>query len=219
MTAQQRAVASAAAGDPLGAASLLNVRIRREGSVNGGWRHVEPAEQPAEAMLQGIRPSPDSSNTMDGPSEPNSRSESRAEPRGEIPETLLDFWHGRLKGRRFPSWSDFESEEVIDRWPNTVLLACDSERRGPRLSAAFVEALRAAKRKDAEQIRPTVDYSPQLTEWLLALGREVARLGKPIEDSELLPGLKGRVPYRVVALPLGETPFAVDHVLCHVTRD
>ena len=97
-----------------------------------------------------------------------------------------------------------------------MLLSCDRHRPVPRLEASFAEALRMAKRRKAESLEPVVEYTPLLTEWLLTIGREVARLGKPLNDTESFPSYKGRVRYQLVGLPLGSGE--VEHVLCHVTR-
>ena len=185
-------------------ASLLGVQIRRSRSANPGWTAggQQPTATAPIAAASEIRAAP-----SERPGPPSA-------PAGD----LFSYWHDRRDGRRFPAWSDFDPGEVSARWPNSVLLACGEDLHQPRLAAGFAEALRAAKRRDAETLRPGVEYTPLLTEWLLALGREVARLGRPLNDSESLPALKGRARYQIVGLPLGESPFAVDHVLCHVVR-
>jgi len=99
-----------------------------------------------------------------------------------------------------------------------VLLRWDRALTVPRLEAAFTEALRAAKRKQLERIVPEIEYSPLVTEWLLLLGREVARRGIPLNDVESFPALKGRVRYQATGLPLGDPEGRVELVLCHVAR-
>ena len=55
-----------------------------------------------------------------------------------------------------------------------------------------------------------------VTEWILSLGREVATLGKPLQDTEVFPTSVGELRYNVIALPLSENQNEIDHVLYHL---
>jgi hypothetical protein len=57
-----------------------------------------------------------------------------------------------------------------------------------------------------------------ITEWILSIGGEVARVGRPVQDNEVFMTPDGNHSYRIVALPLGDEQSRVDHVLCHLTR-
>ncbi len=205
--------------------SLLNLQIRRRRPANAGWAvsgqaretgRDRPAAKPAPPVARPAAPAaPNQAASVPVvPDLPGAEPRPAASRSGDI----FAYWRDHRDGRRFPAWSDFDPDEILSLWPNSVLLACGEDLGQPRLAASFTEALRAAKRKEAESLGPNVEYTPLLTEWLLSLGKEVARLGKPLNDSESLPALKGRVRYRVVGLPLGESPLEVDHVLCHVAR-
>ena len=60
------------------------------------------------------------------------------------------------------------------------------------------------------------ECASMVTEWILSLGREVAGLGKPLQDTEVFPTSQGEVRYNVIALPLSENQNDIDHVLYHL---
>ena len=194
--------------DDLAPGSLLSLQIRRRRPPNAGWTRG--------GRLQALKSTPRPKTQEPAIRAGAASNQVRSNPRQD--DGILGYWQERQSGRDFPAWSDLDPEEILARWPDSVLLSCDPHRPVPKLEASFAEALRSAKRRKAEGLEPTVEYTPLLTEWLLTIGRAVARLGKPLNDSEFFPSFRGRVGYRVVGLPLGTAATGVEHVLCHVTR-
>ena len=82
----------------------------------------------------------------------------------------------------------------------------------------FTEALRVANQNGGDRPEDRIDFTPMLTEFILTLGRQASRSGRPIKDSENFPSPTGEVRYRIVAMPLSDDDKDIDHVLCHVGR-
>lgn len=196
--------------------SLLSLQIRRRRPPNGGWtRGSRLAATPANPLARPLAKPPE-----DRPRRPSAFQDSKPAARSDArsDDGIYRYWRDHRGGRDYPAWSDLDPDEILARWPDSVLLSCDRHRPLPTLEASFAEALRDAKRRRAERLEPVVEYTPLLTEWLLTIGRAVARIGKPLNDTEHFPSYKGRIRYQVVGLPLGTPDSGVEHVLCHVTR-
>ena len=128
---------------------------------------------------------------------------------------FYSFWAQRKNGRRFPSYGDFDAKQIAELWPNTMLLSCGAVSSG---NVNFTQVMRltgvAATAEPAEE----VTFTPMLTEWMLAIGREAVSAGKPVQDIETFQNTVGSSSYRIVALPLGNEETQVDHVLCNLAR-
>jgi hypothetical protein len=125
---------------------------------------------------------------------------------------LFGYWNRIKNGRRFPARGDFDANEIAENWPNSMLLTCESQGS----SVSFSKILRYGGHRS----RPGEEFSftSMITEWILSIGGEVARVGRPVQDNEVFVTPEGHHSYRIVALPLGDEQSRVDHVLCHLTR-
>ena len=183
------------------AASLLSMEIRR-----GPPTPVEP--EPAELAVE---PEPTEPAIAPEPEPPPS-------PRPQRPSDITAYWRQLKNGRHFPSWSDLDSKLIADCWPNSMLLSCGAETQRLTLDSLFTQALRVENHGADGDRAEGIDFTPMLTEWVLSLGREAGRFGKPMQDTDALPSDSGEVRYRVIALPLSDDQQRIDHVLCHVDR-
>lgn len=131
-----------------------------------------------------------------------------ATPSDADPAVLTAWWDGLKRGRDFPALEDIDTAAIAATWPDVVLLGYDSRQaeitRATRLGGAKAGA------DDA------IEYSPMVTEWLLALGRKAARRGAVMHETREFPVSRGMAAYRIVALPLRAGQQGVDHVLCHL---
>jgi hypothetical protein len=124
---------------------------------------------------------------------------------------FYSFWAQRKNGRRFPSYGDFDAKQIAELWPNTMLLSCGAVSGG---NVNFTQVMRLTGTAATAETAEEVTFTPMLTEWMLAIGREAVSAGKPVQDIETL----GSSSYRIVALPLGNEETQVDHVLCNLAR-
>jgi len=139
----------------------------------------------------------------------------RAAEQAKQPTDLYGYWTRAKNGRRFPARGDFDAEQVAENWPNSMLLTCGAPGGNGNVNITQVLRLGAGRRS-----RPSeeLNFTSMITEWMLTIGGEAARVGQPVQDSETFRTPEGTHAYRIVALPLGEQPTRVDHVLCHLTR-
>ncbi len=196
------------------AASLLSMDIRR-----GPPTPVEP--EPAELAVEpeptepAIAPEPEPPPSPQPPS-PQPQAPPQAPP--QRPSDITAYWRQLKNGRHLPSWSDLDSKLIADCWPNSMLLSCGAETQRLTLDSLFTQALRVENHGADGDRTEGIDFTPMLTEWVLSLGREAGRFGKPMQDTDALPSDSGEVRYRVIALPLSDDQQRIDHVLCHVDR-
>ena len=99
-----------------------------------------------------------------------------------------------------------------------MLLSCEADSERMQLESMFTAALRVANQNGTERPEDRIDFTPMLTEFVLTLGRQAWRSGRPIKDIEDFPSPTGEARYRIVALPLSDDDQSIDHVLCHVVR-
>jgi hypothetical protein len=182
--------------EPAPAASLLSMKISRGTPTPVEWDPAELAAAP--------EPEPPPSPQPEVPP--------------QRPTDITAYWRQLKNGRPFPSWSDLDSKLIADYWPNSMLLSCGAETQRLTLDSLFTQALRVENHGADANRADGVDFTPMLTEWVLSLGREAQRLGKPMQDTDALPSVSGEVSYRVTALPLSDDQQRIDHVLCHVDR-
>jgi hypothetical protein len=128
---------------------------------------------------------------------------------------FYSFWAQRKNGRRFPSYGDFDAKQIAELWPNTMLLSCGIIGGG---NVNFTQVMRLTGTPATAEGADEVNFTPMLTEWMLAIGREAASAGKPVQDIETFQNPGGASSYRIVALPLGNEETQVDHVLCNLAR-
>lgn len=128
---------------------------------------------------------------------------------------FYSFWAQRKNGRRFPSYGDFDAKQIAELWPNTMLLSCGAVGGG---NVNFTQVMRLTGAAATAEPAEEVTFTPMLTEWMLAIGREAVSAGKPVQDIETFQNTVGSSSYRIVALPLGNEETQVDHVLCNLAR-
>jgi len=128
---------------------------------------------------------------------------------------FYSFWAQRKNGRRFPSYGDFDAKQIAELWPNTMLLSCGAMGGG---NVNFTQVMRLTGAAATAEPAEEVTFTPMLTEWMLAIGREAVSAGKPVQDIETFQNTVGSSSYRIVALPLGNEETQVDHVLCNLAR-
>ncbi len=191
--------------EPAPAASLLSMKIQRSAPTPVEWEPAElvAAPEPPEPVIAPEPPPPLSPRPQAPP---------------QRPSNITAYWRQLKNGRSFPSWSDLDSKLIAESWPNSMLLSCGAETQRLTLDSLFTQALRVENNGADANRAEGVDFTPMLTEWVLSLGREAQRLGKPMQDTDALPSVSGEVSYRVTALPLSDDQQRIDHVLCHVDR-
>jgi hypothetical protein len=128
---------------------------------------------------------------------------------------FYSFWAQRRNGRRFPAYGDFDAQQIAELWPNTMLLSCGAITGGG--AANFTQVMRLSNAQPGTNA-DEVNFTPMVTEWILAIGREAASAGRPVQDIETFQTMIGSSSYRIVALPLGSDDTRVDHVLCNLAR-
>jgi hypothetical protein len=129
---------------------------------------------------------------------------------------IFGYWVRAKNGRRFPSRTDFEIAKVAEFWPNSMLLTCDANAPtiGNHISFSKVMRLDASDEGNGSEF----NFTSMIIEWILTIGGEAARVGQPVQDTEVFPSSDGTHAYKIVALPLSDHQTQVDHVLCHLTR-
>jgi len=134
----------------------------------------------------------------------------RAAEQAKQPADLYGYWTRAKNGRRFPARGDFDAAQLAENWPNSMLLTC-----GNTGSITQVLRLGAGRRDQSAQ---QLNFTSMITEWILTIGGEAARVAQPVQDTETFVTSDGSHDYRIVALPLGDQQSRVDHVLCQLTR-
>ena len=127
---------------------------------------------------------------------------------------LYGYWTRVKNGRRFPSRTDFDVEQMAENFPNSMLLTCGAN-GGSQVNFSSILRLGANRRSQPGE---TLNITSMITEWILAIGGEAARVGTPVQDTEVFPSPDGAFAYKIVALPLSDQQTRVDHVLCHLSR-
>jgi hypothetical protein len=184
------AAEATAARQPMSRSEAIAARAARMSALNGA-RSTAQTSQPAHQVSRA--------------------QEQRSTELPVHPGDIYGYWTRIKNGRRFPSRSDFDAEQVAEHWPNSMLLTCD------RQGGSFSSVLRLGANLRS---RPGEDlsFTSMMTEWILSIGGEAARAGKPVQDTEVFPTPDGTHAYKIVALPLSDHQTRVDHVLCHLSR-
>ncbi len=131
---------------------------------------------------------------------------------------VASYWDELRRGRQVPSVIDVDPSEVAQHWPNSLMINCNDINDHATVERSFAEVMRGAREQAAAQGDVLIEYTPMVTEWIMTVGREVARAGRPIQDIEVFPTSVGNVSYRVIALPLSGERLGDVHALCHITH-
>lgn len=131
---------------------------------------------------------------------------------------VASYWDELRRGRQVPSVIDVDPGEVAQHWPNSLMINCNDISDHATVERSFAEVMRSARERAAAQGEVLIEYTPMVTEWIMTVGREVARAGRPIQDIEVFPTSVGNVSYRVIALPLSGERLGDVHALCYITH-
>ncbi len=201
------------AGDAAG--SLMSVQIRRSRPARKRGAEAPPPGADAEETTQ-ARLSSEKAAHSAGPAGTAAGDTEPSHGPGQ-PEEILAYW-SRLRGSRlYPSFADLDMDRITADWPNSVLFRCRAGSRALEPDRTFgPKGGGTALTLGSEPGR--IELSPMMLQWLLSLAGEAVYNRGPVEDSEAFPAAKQSIGYRAIALPMGESQGAVDHVLCHVRQ-
>ena len=187
-----------AEGPALPVASLLAVPVRqaRAPGPAPAPAPLPPREAPKQAPL------PERTQTA-----PPREAAPVALPAAGDPAALIAWWNRLKRGAASPSPADLDATAIGAAWPDAVLLAYDKARQ---------DIARASRLGNADSL--AIEYTPMMTEWLLALGRKAAREGAPLHETRNFADARGLTAYRLTALPLSADRGSPDHVLCQLAR-
>lgn len=183
---------------------------RRLATVTAHDHHPETEESRLRDALHAVMPGPDAPpRAGTALMRPRLVEDPRRALRDQ-PRDIILFWAMLRQGRRYPTRSDMDPVRIAQFWPNTLLLRLHPTSQTLELESIISPHGRAGT--DA------VEFTPMVLEWVLELGRRVARIGEPVSETEPFPVPMGNVRYRAAALPLSEGGGDIDHILCHVSR-
>lgn len=202
-----------------GAASLADVPIRRKAAGIGEIQVHPPVPKPK--AVRAPQPPATEIHPAPPPQEPAAAAGSGEAPAPPVrpalpvrrPHELIPYWESRRQGRAIPAWSDFDAEEIGAQWPNCLLLTCTPGTVGGTITIA-----RATRLGHLPDDRNSPEYGPMITEWMLALGRQVVRSGRPIQDIDDFPYPSGSIRCRITLMPLSDQPGRISHILCNLSR-
>ena len=144
--------------------------------------------------------------------------EAQAQTANAKPRDVATYWDEMRRGRQVPSLIDIDPQVVAEHWPNSLLISCDDLNGAATLERSFAEVMRSARERASANGDLVVEYTPMVTEWIMTVGREVARAARPIQDIEVFPTSLGNVSYRVIALPLSGERLGTVHALCYISH-
>jgi hypothetical protein len=161
-------------------------------------------------LLKRPRLVPEPSNTSISTVEAPPRRERKPLPATDDPAAIVAWWQALKHGRPFPAPEDLDRAALGAAWPAAVLLSYTGGQNG---------IARATRLSNHDDLRHgPVEYTPMLTEWLLALGRTTLQRGEPVQETGDFPSMRGIAAYRLLALPFSAAGTAADHVLCRLCR-
>ncbi len=206
-----------------GAASLIGMRIRRRSRRGGPQGFANPAPprapstpQPGAAAGRPAQQQPAPAAARPQTQGPLVQAPAPAAGAQMRPQDIVRYWDQLRQGRRFPSRGDLDPAEISKHWPNSMLVRRNRDNKGWQLETQFSGGLQGGSNGSAMSKGSGAECASMVTEWILSLGREVATLGKPLQDTEVFPTSVGEVRYKVIALPLSENQNEIDHVLYHL---
>ena len=140
-----------------------------------------------------------------------------ASPAPRTARDLNEYWQQLRGGNRFPSPADLHAPAAIAAAPPGQLMTCSVAGR-----LILVDKILATAPSAAGAAQDLLDQGPNMTtvlDWLQQLGRKAARLGHPVEATEVFNVNNGVVIYRGLVLPLSRDQRNVDQLLCHLQTE
>ncbi len=195
-----------------GAASLIGMRIRRR-SQRGGGKGFANQQRPGQPGAAGQQPAAPARMAKPQP-KPAPAAAENAEPKR--PQDIVHYWDQLRQGRKYPARCDLDALEIARSWPNSMLVRHNRENKSWQLETQFAGGFQGGSNGQHTSKGAGTECASMVTEWILSLGREVAGLGKPLQDTEVFPTSQGEVRYNVIALPLSDNQNDIDHVLYHL---
>lgn len=140
-----------------------------------------------------------------------------ASPAPKTARDLTEYWR-QLRGRkRFPSPSDVHAPAAIAAAPPGQLMTCSIAGR-----LILVDKILATAPSAVGAGQDILGQGPHMTtvlDWLQQLGRKAARLGRPVEATEVFNVNDNVLICRGVVLPLSRDQRNVDQLLCHLQTE
>jgi hypothetical protein len=119
---------------------------------------------------------------------------------------FIDYWDRLRRGRRPPILAALDRSIVAECWPDSLMVTYTA------VDTAMPQIVRLG--------RPTgaIEYTPMVTEWIIACARQVAHDGEAMEDEQEFPVANGMAGYRLLLLPFANDNGRSDYVVCHLSR-
>ncbi len=130
---------------------------------------------------------------------------------------LTEYWRQLRGSKRFPSPSDLHAPAAIAAAPPGQLMTCTIAGR-----LILVDKILATGPSAVGADQDILGQGPHMTtvlDWLQQLGRKAARLGHPVEATEMFNVNDNVLIYRGVVLPLSRDQRNVDQLLCHLQTE
>lgn len=131
------------------------------------------------------------------------------------PKNISEYWARLRKGRRWPASADIDTKLVGLTWKNSLIMVVGENGAPWRFEPLVSDVLRGGGQRLTGN---EIEFNHLVMEWMLSIGRNAERLGRPVEESDIFPTEDGEVRYRVMAVPLGDDESKVTHILGHITR-
>lgn len=131
------------------------------------------------------------------------------------PRNIAEYWERLRKSRRWPKRGEVDAKQIGLHWPNTVLMKVGFHGEPWRFESLISGIMRGGGQSFHNG---EIEFNSMVMEWILTIGRQTERAGKPYEDVDNFPTAGGDVRYRAMAVPLGDNDSSVTHVLCHVAK-
>lgn len=131
------------------------------------------------------------------------------------PRNIAEYWARLRKGRRWPARGDIDAKQIGLYWPNTLLMRVGADGDPWRFESLISGIMRGGGQSFHNG---EVEFNSMVMEWILAIGRDAERAGRPIEQIDTFPTAQGDMRYRAMAVPLGDSDAVVTHILCHVAK-
>jgi len=128
----------------------------------------------------------------------------RVTPRGDREFVL--YWDGLRRGTAMPKLALLDRDFVAGCWPDSLMVS---------YAGGGAEAPHIAR---LSRTTGEIEYTPMVTEWIMACAREVARRGEALEDVQEFPLADGAADYHLLLLPFATPDGKSEHVLCHLSR-
>lgn len=131
------------------------------------------------------------------------------------PKNIAEYWARLRKGRRWPAKADIDTKLVGLAWKNSLIMVVGEGGAPWRFEPITVDIIRGDGRRLTGD---DIEFNHLVMEWMLTIGRNAERSGRPVEESDLFPTEQGEIRYRVMAVPLGDDESKVTHILGHISK-